>query len=364
MTERDSISIKKFQESVSKTDQCRDHSDIILPLGLVGEVGSIASLFKKQIRDNSSTDKLKNDILEEVGDVMWYIASLASKNHIELESLEPMKSSIVSMQQPNIPLEEVYELIENMASIVREIRSPNNSRLKYNFREIIILIRRIAEIFEDSLESVMAKNYTKTTRRWGVTMESIEKKKASFFDAKYDEQEQLPRRATIEFTENNKGNKKIVYMRMNGINIGDPITDNSNQQDYYRYHDVFHWSYVAVLGWSPVIRSLLRCKRKSCSRIDEVEDGARAKIIEEAISFQIFDYARDRNFLDCVDRVDHDLLKLIKNLTRGLEVDKCTEWEWQKAILEGYKAFYFLRENKGGVLQVNADRREILASKD
>ena len=42
-----------------------------------------------------------------------------------------------------------------------------------------------------------------------------------------------------------------------------------------RFHDIFHLSYAAILGWSPTVRALLRCKRKSDPRVDEVEDGGK-----------------------------------------------------------------------------------------
>ena len=51
---------------------------------------------------------------------------------------------------------------------------------------------------------------------------------------------------------------------------------NIADADGYRYHDIFHIANAVFLGWSPVVRALLRCKRKSQPHIDENEDGARA----------------------------------------------------------------------------------------
>ncbi|MFI0349933.1 hypothetical protein [Actinomadura sp. 9N407] len=65
-----------------------------------------------------------------------------------------------------------------------------------------------------------------------------------------------------------------------------------------RMHDVFHLSYAAVLGWSPVMRSLMRRKRKSDPAIDEAEDGGRAIAIEEGISTMVFSYASRHNRAD------------------------------------------------------------------
>jgi aryl-alcohol dehydrogenase-like predicted oxidoreductase len=57
---------------------------------------------------------------------------------------------------------------------------------------------------------------------------------------------------------------------------------------------------LRYLGWSPVLRGLLKRKRKSNAKIDENEDGARAAIIEEGIATWIFNNAKRRNFYESV----------------------------------------------------------------
>ncbi|MFX5743284.1 pyrophosphatase, partial [Acinetobacter baumannii] len=81
---------------------------------------------------------------------------------------------------------------------------------------------------------------------------------------------------TIDVYERTVRGQVFVYQRSGGVFVGDRLTDNAAEPDDYRFHDVFHYAYIAVLGWSPVIRSLLRLKRKSVPKIDEVDDGARA----------------------------------------------------------------------------------------
>jgi hypothetical protein len=56
--------------------------------------------------------------------------------------------------------------------------------------------------------------------------------------------EQLPRQFEIKFLERNIRGKKIVIQQLNGVNIGDPITDNRQDGDGYRFHDVFHLAYI------------------------------------------------------------------------------------------------------------------------
>ena len=143
--------------------------------------------------------------------------------------------------------------------------------------------------------------------------------------------------------------------------IGDDLTDNSDSIDGYRFHDVFHLSYAAILGWSPVTRSNLKCKRKSNPSIDEVQDGGRAIAIEEGISALVFSYAEKHNFLEGVSILDDQLLKIINNMTSySLEVSKCSLHDWEKAILRGYEVWRQVNENQGGIVIVDLDERSLI----
>lgn len=118
-----------------------------------------------------------------------------------------------------------------------------------------------------------------------------------FFDSEYDEKEQLPRKFTVNFKAVEIGSKMKIGVLMNEIQVGDFIDDNSKENDFYRFHDVFHYTFAAMLGWSPCSRAMMKRKRKSNSAIDEFEDGARATITEESISLIIFNKAKRKFFL-------------------------------------------------------------------
>ncbi len=172
----------------------------------------------------------------------------------------------------------------------------------------------------------------------------------TFFDASYPTHERFPRRFVVEFRQLTKNGRIGVKVLYDGRQIGDFLTDNSHEDDGYRFHDVFHLSFAAVLGWSPMARTMFGCKRKSRPDVDEVEDGARSKILEEAICAIVFAYARDRAFLDRATTVDNELLSTIKSLTRGREVERRSEKDWESAILQSYCAWRLMRENQGGEL--------------
>jgi hypothetical protein len=129
------------------------------------------------------------------------------------------------------------------------------------------------------------------------------------------------------------------------------VTDNILDPDGYRYHDIFHFSHAVSLGWSPVTRALLKCKRKSQPAIDENEDGARAAALEEAISALVFSRAKMMRYFEDATQVDYDLLKSIQEMIQGYEVQSIPVWQWEHAILEGYRVFRLLTQNQGGAVK-------------
>ena len=116
---------------------------------------------------------------------------------------------------------------------------------------------------------------------------------------------------------------------------------------------------MAVLGWSPVIRALLKKKRKSVPIVDEVEDGARAIIVEESISAIVYELSKAHNGFKDLDYVDSTVLEMIKRIVQNFEVKSMGTALWQKAILDGYKAFRELRKHNGGKVYLNLNKRTI-----
>jgi hypothetical protein len=116
---------------------------------------------------------------------------------------------------------------------------------------------------------------------------------------------------------------------------------------------------AAVLGWSPVIRALLRVKRKSNPGVDETEDGARAVLIEEGVATWIFNHASRLNYFETINTLDYSLLKAVQDLVTGYEVELCPLWLWEEAILQGYKVFRFLKQYRKGLVVADLLSRTI-----
>jgi hypothetical protein len=191
-------------------------------------------------------------------------------------------------------------------------------------------------------------------------MEIEKNNSTQYFDDLCIAEEQLPRHFSVVFQEVNDDEKAKVRVKINGENqLGDIINDNSYQNDFYRYHDIFHYSFATLLGWSPCARAMMRRKRKSDPVLDEIEDGARAAITEEAISMVIFNEAKRKGYFAKTNKVSKTTLRIVKEMTENFEVKIRSGKEWEEAILKAYEIFRLLIGNKGGRVEFNLLTRNI-----
>jgi NTP pyrophosphatase (non-canonical NTP hydrolase) len=82
--------IKEYREKALLTATYDDKYKIIYPaLGLAGESGEVAEKIKKMLRDNNGiiTDEIKENIILEIGDVLWYCNALARDLGYTLEEV-------------------------------------------------------------------------------------------------------------------------------------------------------------------------------------------------------------------------------------------------------------------------------------
>ena len=73
--------IRDYQVSANKTNEFRQSrfgNWYVAICGLVGEVGSIASVFKKKIIYHQNNEKyFPKELSEELGDAFWYLSNVA-----------------------------------------------------------------------------------------------------------------------------------------------------------------------------------------------------------------------------------------------------------------------------------------------
>ncbi len=87
------MTINEYQEHALSTAIYPEQSRIIYPtLGLTGEAGEVSDKVKKILRDNSQefTPEKKEEIAKELGDVLWYCATLARDLGYDLDTVAQM----------------------------------------------------------------------------------------------------------------------------------------------------------------------------------------------------------------------------------------------------------------------------------
>ena len=171
-----------YQAESAATDRIVDGpSGKIIPLlGLAGETGSLLGEFKKHLRDGEAHQLYRAKLIEELGDILWYLAAIGRREGIALS----------------------------------EIAQGNLNKTRSRWR---------ADAPGPGLFDTALRNY----------------------DARFLPEERLPRVFEIVIKETTPDKKVTLYRDTKPI--GNQITDNAYQDDGYRFHDVFHFSYAAVL---------------------------------------------------------------------------------------------------------------------
>lgn len=289
----------EYQAVAEKTDQApfsavEEIKSLMIPLlGLAGESGSLLTEYKKYLRDGEAYKLFRERIGEELGDILWYVANIATKAGLDLD-----------------------------------------------------------DIAQRNLSKISDRWYEQQSPLFGFRL----------FDDNYPEHEQFPRHFEIAVkTVKGHDRKARVQLYYNNKRFGDELTDNAYEDDGYRLHDVFHLAFLGVLGWSPVLRGrfFFDCKRKSQADVDEVQDGGRAAVIDEAISALIFMEAKKHSSFEGVDSVEYSVLRTIKDLTAHLEVGRCSAKQWETAILEGFRVWRTLKNYEHGTIVVDLLARTI-----
>jgi hypothetical protein len=256
--------------------------------------------YKKRERDKQGYRAFRDEVEEELGDVLWYAAALARRNDLDLSAIAE-KNLIKS-------------------------------------RDLFDLTRPVEPV--------------------------------PLYDSHLgDADQRLPRHLTVTLVETEdttKTGETLKRVRMYrgvqpraGVTIGDPLDDNSEHDDEYRYHDVFHLAHMAVLGWSPVLRRLLKCKRTNEPATDRVQDGGRAAAIEEGVTAYVFSEAGEHSYFSTASNIPPSIVKMCIKMTRHLEVSTRSRADWQLAILRGYAVFRQVVEHRGGIVTADLKRRTL-----
>lgn len=369
---------RKTDRFVGETEESRYRK---LSFGYFGEVGSLLAALKKVGRDQLETTS-KDQANVELGDALWYLVNLSllcgvtagplgaaaaaslrevlgekprrTRGHIhwnELHALASLHERRLLAQRESL-LRQVGEqaghLIGHRLEDIQRIKASARQAL---FGKCLAQITLLCVSFKLRIGAVAGTNLAKIFDRW-----PAESQPTYVLPPLIGKPwEQFEPRFSVAFEERLVAGRPVVVQQIRGLNVGDPLTDNMLPNDGYRFHDVFHLAYAAHLGWSPVIRALLKLKRKSKPEIDENEDGARAIIIEEGIATWIFNDAKGRQYYRAISRgrLDLEILTQVRHMVQGFAVRDTPLWQWEIAILDGFDVFRELLANKGGIVHVD-----------
>lgn len=366
------ILFSEYEDAIVDTDTLSDSKIAPILFGLFGEVGSLMSVSKKRIREKKAFKNYLRDVEEELGDILWYVAALCRRIDVSLSDIvsEALNNgnftinlaangsktgpisrvvSVTNLKRINPVLLHLGEKSANLLSVKKK----KPAKIRQALVEFIGVYIETVQISTIPFANIVKRNIDKTRGRFI----KPSRKKLHKFDHKFPKRERIPRKFKIKIKEPKRGE---CYLRWRGVVIGNALSDNIRNPDKYRFHDVFHLSYAAVLHWSPTFRALIKHKRKSNKKFDETEDSGRPRLIEEGLSAYIFSHAKDLKFFKGHKRLSFGLLKDIQNFVRGYEVEKCPLYLWEDAILQGYKVFRKVRKNKGGIVIGDRKKRRLI----
>ena len=421
------MKVTEYDEFVRRTDQSK-HRPLherraICLYGLVGEIGSLLSAIKKKMLSEDGIrdwDQPNEEIKDELGDVLWYCYALARadnggrfdilRNDIELLKreigggderaakiravLDPECRATFLEAAEHFPPAPDYtfgdyqilayktartdgrtllgvclalltqlaaELLRKTLPEIELTLNTNVADRPYNtvLGEVTWHLAALASLHHLSLDDVADANLIKVGYR------AERGPPTPLHDEGRPAEQQLPRLFEIAFVPVGHGKSRMYF---EGRRLGDDLTDQKHQDDGYRFHDVMHLALIAHLSWSPVIRGFMRRKRPD---LDEIEDGGRAKVVEELILKAIHSEGERQikssgrcgvmgpaRLFAARSTIPFSLLKTLRVWVEDLEVARNAYWEWEDAIYTGCEIFSQLREHGQGTVQVDlANRR-------
>lgn len=283
-----------------------------LALGLNAEAGSVSRIFKKVVRDNISVAAQSEQLRDELGDVLWYVAVLCDGVGFRLEDVAAANLDRTRDRYRGGDAESAPRPADLEGEAPPEQRFPR--KMTFQMR--------------------------------GLDTGGLPHSEFSITRA---EPNHYPNGPEVGPTGKPRGFAL-------GAPIGDLVNDNADEEDGYRFHDAVHLAFMAVVGWSPVMRALLGLKRKYNDEVDRNQDGARARDLEEALSALLMSMSQSRNHFQSESDIDGETRDIIRRVVGGLEVRDVPIWLWARAIQQGFSVMGALQNNGGGWVTADLDQ--------
>jgi len=422
--------VEETDVSSGKSDDQRER---IATLGLVSEIGSVLSALKKDILSGSDNEEagrylIRGELKEQIGDAIWYAVMLAKRledpraadiftadiaklkkqlsggsrndKRVQEELGETLRTEFLNAAKTYLrkrkPTIDLYqdtafhtrrtkgdELRNVCAAVLQQLAAqlsrdflPNTEMaLNHEVRpkdpvtalsEIVWHLAALANIYRLKLSDVLELTQEKAQFRNPKDLPGPRhqtSKKAG---------EQFPDKFEIHFLDNNQGQTTMFWVEGEVVKkkLGASLRDNNHEGDGYRFHDVMHVACAVYLGWSPNLRSFMGLKRRSNRKTNEIEDGGRAKILEEAVILEV--HLQAKAFEKYIEQAGESItgspyayesalgfefLRRLHELTKEHEVYDNPKQDWEDAIRNGYDGYHKLTKANGGIIDIDMKNR-------
>jgi NTP pyrophosphatase (non-canonical NTP hydrolase) len=237
------LSLQSYQTEARRTDRTRESKGReFLLLGLFGESGTLMDEVKKKQRDTRSYVGYERSVVEELGDVLWYLSNIADRGGLSLSAIarHAMQLSFSSFNdagstlnfsaiqpQQHLPLNTptpafegtLMRLVSGIGNLAgaQSTGQLNAQTLGPGLSEIFSALVQASNEAGVTLEEAATQNLKKTFDRW-----PTDPKPRSLFDNEYSLEGRLPRKMTVDVYEQilNQGTpnqKEYVLQRSKGI---------------------------------------------------------------------------------------------------------------------------------------------------
>jgi NTP pyrophosphatase (non-canonical NTP hydrolase) len=261
--------------------------NIIPLLGLVGEVGGLLSEYKKMLRDGALHEHFPEQAAEELGDILWYVATVATKFDLDLDKIAQA----------------------NIKKTADRWHEPGKRPPFYD------------EAFSANQQLPRTFSYTFGHR-------------------------EVKGEQRLVIVDNATGEDHGAPLKDNAYE-----DDGYRFHDIMHLTFAVHLGWSPVWRKLLRDRKINPLAKRTPPEVDDAEDGGRPQVIEEGVVHAAYVYADQHHFMEGVAAVDWQLLRHISQMTANLEVKNRTAWEWNKALINGFQIWRELRKHNGGLVE-------------
>jgi NTP pyrophosphatase (non-canonical NTP hydrolase) len=149
------MSLRSYQLAIERFAKYPTTSAVqYCTLGALGEAGEIANKVKKILRDDAGiiTEERREDLISEAGDVLWYLARLATHANFDFGSHVPEATDAVNIFESSI---ELCDCVNTLSS----------SQDRWDFTDALDALTTMAWLLGTDLEGLAEANIEKLDSR-------------------------------------------------------------------------------------------------------------------------------------------------------------------------------------------------------